>query len=160
MWCAFGGGMSWAVYIFCMLIMGAGLYTSLFFASTAVVALAEILARRIKTPVTVLMVPMIIPLIPGGTLYYAMSYLLESRYELFAQEARSLTLQVFAIALGIIITTSLSRAVFTEMCIRDRRRPLRQRPTTSGRTEARPQRPPYGALNGQKSQWCPASPGH
>ena len=113
LWCAFGGGMSWAVYIFCMLIMGAGLYTSLFFASAAVVALAEILARRIKTPVTVLMVPMIIPLIPGGTLYYAMSYLLEIRYELFAREARSLTLQVFAIALGIIITTSLSRAVFT-----------------------------------------------
>ena len=28
------------------------------------------------------------------------------------------------------------------------------------RTEARPQRPPYGALNGQKSQWCPASLGH
>ena len=38
----FGSGMSWAVYIFCMLIMGAGLYTSLFFASAAVVALAEI----------------------------------------------------------------------------------------------------------------------
>ena len=41
-----------------------------FAAALATAALAEVLARLLKTPVLTLLVPMLVPLVPGGDLYY------------------------------------------------------------------------------------------
>ena len=35
---------------------------------------SEIMAKALKTPATLFVVPAIIPLVPGGSLYYTMSY--------------------------------------------------------------------------------------
>ena len=44
-------------------------------------AFGELLARAVKAPVIMLLVPMLIPLIPGGDLYYMMSFLVRGQYE-------------------------------------------------------------------------------
>ena len=38
------------------------------------VSYSEIMAKLLKTPATLFVIPAIIPLVPGGSLYYTMSY--------------------------------------------------------------------------------------
>lgn len=111
LWIGVGGALSWAAYL---LVYGASdnMFMSLMIASAAVVAVSEILAREIKVPVTMLMAPMLIPMVPGGALYYTMSYLVRDENTMFAESLRSLLLQAGAIAAGIIVTTSVMTNFF------------------------------------------------
>lgn len=43
---------------------------------------AEISARKLKAPATVFFIPALVPLIPGSTLYYTISYLVEKNWDL------------------------------------------------------------------------------
>ncbi|MDT3844521.1 MAG: threonine/serine exporter family protein [Bacillota bacterium] len=68
---AVGGLIDWATYLF-----GVHLGWDLFFASLAASAAtelySEIAARRLHTPATIIYIPGMIPLVPGGSLYHAM----------------------------------------------------------------------------------------
>ncbi len=104
-WIGCGGALSWIAYLLGLHLSGST-FTALFVATAAVVAAAEVLARVIRVPVIMLLVPMIIPLIPGSSLYYAMRYLIGDRNVAFVDSLRSLLIQSGAIALGLIVTTS------------------------------------------------------
>ena len=67
-----GGLLAWGVYLLAELLHLSNFLSCLLAASFAVLY-AEVLARRLKTPATIFVVPAILPLVPGGTLYYAMS---------------------------------------------------------------------------------------
>ena len=87
---ALGSGIGWVVY----LVSVAGGHGKAFgmLASSLVIAIcSEVTARLIKTPVILLLVPMLIPEIPGGDLYYTMYSLIEG--------------EAGAIALGIILAS-------------------------------------------------------
>lgn len=102
---ALSSALSWMGYACCMLL-GSGVFWA-FFCGTAVAALiSEILARVVKVPVLMLLVPILIPLIPGGDLYHMMSSLIRGREEAAFSFARLLLLKAGAIALGIICTAS------------------------------------------------------
>ena len=62
---ALGSGAGWAVYLVCR-AMGCSIFTGLLAASLFVAALSEVLARMLRTPVILLLVPMLIPEVPGG----------------------------------------------------------------------------------------------
>lgn len=68
---ALGSGAGWAVYLVCR-AMGCSIFTGLLAASLFVAALSEVLARMLRTPVILLLVPMLIPEVPGEALYYTM----------------------------------------------------------------------------------------
>lgn len=53
---------------------------ALFVSSLFITTLSEILARFLKTPVILLLVPILIPEIPGADLYYTMYYLVQGSY--------------------------------------------------------------------------------
>lgn len=53
---------------------------ALFVSSLFITTLSEILARFLKTPVILLLVPILIPEIPGADLYYTMYYLVQGLY--------------------------------------------------------------------------------
>lgn len=72
---------------------------------------SELLARAVKAPVIMLLVPMLIPLIPGGDLYYMMSFLVRGQYEAFGQYAQRVLTEAGAIALGIICVASLMNII-------------------------------------------------
>ena len=73
---ALGSGVGWAVYLLCR-AAGWSIFSGLLAASLFVAALSEILARIIRTPVILLLVPMLIPEVPGEALYYTMYYLVQ-----------------------------------------------------------------------------------
>ena len=83
---ALGSGIGWVVY----LVSVAGGHEKAFgmLASSLVIAIcSEVTARLIKTPVILLLVPMLIPEIPGGDLYYTMYSLIEGDSAKFAWAA-------------------------------------------------------------------------
>lgn len=105
-----GGLMSWTVF----LALAAPLPSEAvryFFASAAVTIYAEIFARIVKTPTTTFLVPSLIPLIPGGALYYTMNYALNEQWNAFADKAIYTLELAMALALGIIAVTTINRIV-------------------------------------------------
>ena len=80
----------------------------------------EIFARVEKTPTTTFLAPGVIPLVPGGGLYYSMNYAMKEEWPLFAETALN-TLELAAfIAIGIIVVTSVSR-IFSAVWIKTRK---------------------------------------
>lgn len=82
-----------------------------FLSSIVIAALAEILARALRTPVPILLVPMLIPEIPGGDLYYTMYYLIEKQYNAFGNYSSRVLMEAGAIALGIILVSHMARLI-------------------------------------------------
>lgn len=104
------GGLGWLMFL---LLEGhvAPVFQYLY-ATIFVSAMSEITARIWKAPATIFLLPGIIPLVPGGGLYYCMSYLLDGDYTLFAQKGLQTTAYAGAIAAGVSIVTSLVRVIF------------------------------------------------
>ena len=93
---ALGGLLCWGIYL------GMDAWThreflSCLVAASFAVVYAELLARRLKTPATLFVVPAILPLLPGGSLYYTMENVVHGRLE----EARSYGTQTLVVALAI-----------------------------------------------------------
>lgn len=109
-WIAFGGGLGWLVYLLVEPVHG--LFAGLFFATVTVVTLSEILSRVLKSPVILFLVPMLIPLVPGGGLYYMMDALIRGSADL-PLRVESVAVQVGAIAGGLIVMTSIMGNFFT-----------------------------------------------
>ena len=68
---------------------------------------SEIWARVLNTPATTILMPTVIPLIPGGSLYYAMDAALRHDAPEFILKAK----KAIGLAAGIMIVTSLSRPI-------------------------------------------------
>lgn len=109
-WIAMGGGLGWIVYLLCV-AGGHGMFMGLFAASLFVGVLSELSARLLKTPVILLLVPMLIPEIPGGDLYYTMYHLVQRHYVEFGNSSNQVLTEAGAIALGIILSSYLARFV-------------------------------------------------
>jgi uncharacterized membrane protein YjjB (DUF3815 family) len=105
-----GGLISWTVFLLLANLVP-GESARYFLASAAVTVYAEVFARVIKTPTTTFLVPSLIPLIPGGSLYYTMNYALNEQWSSFISKA-FYTLELAAsLALGIIAVTTLTRLI-------------------------------------------------
>ena len=107
---ALGGGAGWAVYLMCT-ANGHSMFAGLFVASLCVAAFSGILARVLKAPVILLLVPMLIPEIPGGDLYYAMYDLVQRNFADFGNSANKVLAEAGAIALGIILASYIAKFV-------------------------------------------------
>lgn len=105
---ALGSGAGWAVYLLCR-AAGWSIFSGLLAASLFVAALSEILARIIRTPVILLLVPMLIPEVPGEALYYTMYYLVQGLKEEFSTYLTLVLTEAGAIALGIILASHVAR---------------------------------------------------
>lgn len=103
-----GGLMSWTVFLLLEPVLP-GEAVRYFLSSAAVTVYAEVFARVIKTPTTTFLVPSLIPLIPGGALYYTMNYALNEQWPAFADKAVYTLGLAAALALGIIAVTTLTR---------------------------------------------------
>lgn len=96
----------------CGTLMGMMLLTDDVFFQNLVAALAaalyaEIVARILRTPVTVFLLPALVCLAPGARLYSAMSYLVSGNQELFLSNAMDTILIAIAIAVGIVLVSVL-----------------------------------------------------
>ena len=79
----------------------------LFFASAVASVMAEIFARIMKAPSTVFLISMLVPLIPGGNLYYTMSHLVLGESAQFNIYLRLVLWEASSIALGVMDVVSV-----------------------------------------------------
>lgn len=70
---------------------------------------AELLARFLKKPATLFMIPGFIPLVPGGETYNTVRYLVEGRYLDGAAMGMRAALIGSAIAFGVFVSSTLLR---------------------------------------------------
>ncbi|MCI8515036.1 MAG: threonine/serine exporter [Lachnospiraceae bacterium] len=106
-----GGALSWIFYLLVREFSGGSALAGLFFSTIAVALLAEISARIIKTPVITLLVPMLIPLIPGGDLYRSMTFLVQNDMASFADSSKFTASEAGSIALGLLLVTTLMQII-------------------------------------------------
>lgn len=103
-----GGLVAWSVYlIFRSSIPDESIRYLI--ASAAITVYAEAFARILKTPTTTFLVPAIIPLVPGGSLYYTMNHALNTEWQPFISRAFYTLQLALCIAVGIIAITTLTR---------------------------------------------------
>lgn len=107
-----GGALDWAVYLLCV-HYGCSPFICMLFATMTAALSSEILARVIHAPVLILLVPMLVPLIPGGALYRSMDALVRGEQENFLAHGSSAIISAGAICLGIICVTAITHTVFT-----------------------------------------------
>ena len=105
--CSLNGAVSWLVYLLCdFLTVDAARY---FVATIAVSVLAEVFARMEKAPATIFLVIGIIPLVPGGGLYYTMDALINGNFAMFSARGVQTAAAAGAIAAGASMVTSIVR---------------------------------------------------
>lgn len=106
---AIGGGIGW---LFFLLAEPGGDLVRYCTASAAITLYAEVMARIQRTPVTVYLVPALIPLVPGGLIYEAMLHALGGRNDLFLSVGLHALTITGALTLGIVTVSSLMRLVY------------------------------------------------
>ena len=105
-----GGLLSWTVYLLlCLFINNEPLVYLLVSITTSVYA--EVLAVNLKTPTTTFLIISLIPLIPGGSLYYTMAYALDGNLDSFISKAVSTLSLAAALSVGIIIVLSVFKHI-------------------------------------------------
>lgn len=108
--CALISALGWAVYLAVMQRTGAPLGT--FFAALVVALLSRLFAVRCRCPVTVFLISGVIPMVPGGGVYWTAYYLVMDQLQL-ASETGFHTLKIaVAIVLGIMLVFELPQSLF------------------------------------------------
>ena len=102
-----GGALDWAIYLL-LTENGHSVFAGMFFATVTAAVLSEVLARALRIPVLMSLVPMLIPLIPGGNLYRTMSAFVRSENQDFLHYAKQTVTEAGAIALGIIAVAAIT----------------------------------------------------
>lgn len=94
-----GGMATWIVYLLCAESLE-GIFIPTLIASAFAALFSEIMARTFKAPVPLYLLPSVVPLIPGGSLYYAMSYCVNRNWQLSGEYGFQTLQYALAIALG------------------------------------------------------------
>ena len=106
-----GGFLSWLLFVVLANLVDSE-PLNYFIVAMVISIYAEIMARVVKTPTTTFITTALIPLIPGGSLYYTMAYAFHSNIDRFLEKAIYTLQLASSLALGIIIATTLSRIFF------------------------------------------------
>jgi len=116
-WATLGALLDAIIYLFC------SMYTpNLFLTTMAGAAVAtiysDIMAPRLQVPVTLLLLPSIVPLIPGGSLYYTMACIISVDKEGIFKYGIGTMEAALGIAVGILISSLIFQEYrqFKDMC--------------------------------------------
>ncbi|SCZ07131.1 threonine/serine exporter family protein [Alkaliphilus peptidifermentans] len=103
----FGGAIGWGLYSYLNHITG-NIVLATFIASFFIALIGEIFAITDRKPITVFIIPGIVPLVPGFGIYFTMLSILEQNYERAAQYGSEALLISIAIAGALTIVLSLN----------------------------------------------------
>ena len=101
-----GGGLAWSLYLLLFKLTG-DIFTSTLFSAGFGAIYAEVLARYYRAPATLFVIPAMVPHIPGGALYYMMSYFVQGNKLAASTYAELVLIYATAIAAGISIVWAL-----------------------------------------------------
>ncbi len=106
---ALGGAIGWAV--FQLFAFTGNDIVQYFMATIALSVYSEVMARIFKTPVTVFLIVALIPLVPGGGIYYTMEYCINGNIPMFVQEGLHTIFITGALSIGILVVSALVRLI-------------------------------------------------
>ena len=104
------GGIGWTFYYYLINATNNDILSN-FLAAVLVAWISEYLARKLKYPAILFVIPGIIPLVPGLGMYNTMLYLVQTNYELAISKGANVLFVGGAISLGVLVVTSLSRTL-------------------------------------------------
>ncbi|WP_077367296.1 threonine/serine exporter family protein [Anaerosalibacter sp. Marseille-P3206] len=104
------GGLGWVVNLIMTDFTNSSV-TGMFFGALTVGILGEILAKRFKKPATIFIIPGIITLVPGAGMYYTMLALIKKRFYDAIKTGTETIFIAAAIAIGIILSSTLSNSI-------------------------------------------------
>ena len=107
---ALGGGISWFFYLLLLHFTGSHL-ESLFFASIVGGIFSEVMARLLKTPVTTFVICTVIPLVPGGGMYYTMLATIQGNITKSLSVGLGTIADAGAIAVGLVFVSSVAKLI-------------------------------------------------
>jgi uncharacterized membrane protein YjjB (DUF3815 family) len=110
----FGGALSWAVYLV-VFHFSQNLFLANLVATLMIFGYSEIVARIMKAPANIFLIPAIIPLLPGNALYYTMRGLVDGDKEMFYNYGISTAIIAFGIATGIVAGSILFKQALTSL---------------------------------------------
>ncbi|MGG7057436.1 threonine/serine exporter family protein [Clostridium nigeriense] len=102
------GALGWFVYKFSLMI-GVSDTTSLFLAALALSTYSEIFARVLKTPVTTFVIAALIPLVPGGGMYYTMVEAITGDVMKSLEIGINTMASAGSLALGIVLVSTITK---------------------------------------------------
>lgn len=106
-----GGSIAWIFYLIC-LNNNCSTVFSFFIGSIAGSIYSEVMARIQKTPVTTMIICAIIPLVPGGGMYYTMQKVVEGDVSGSLNTGLTTLSVAGAIALGVVMVSSITKAIY------------------------------------------------
>lgn len=109
--CVLGGGFSWATYCVVIHYTGNSVLAS-FCGAIICAAYAEIIARIRKYPAISYLVVALLPLIPGAGVYYTSNYIVKGDMSMFAEKGTQTIAVAGAIAVGILLVSTVMRLAF------------------------------------------------
>ncbi len=101
-----GGSLGWFAYLLAGQFMS--VVSQNLVAAIVVGLFAEIMSRVMKAPATIFLIIGILPMVPGGGIYYTMEYAVYGNTEMFLEKG----LQTFAISAAIAFGVSISSSIF------------------------------------------------
>ncbi len=104
------GGLTQLAYAVVM-IPSANNELSLLIAAAVGAAIAQVMARVMRVPATFFTIPSIIPLVPGSSLYYTMSWALRGNFAKFSERGMATLLSALSIAFGMMIVLVLTGGI-------------------------------------------------
>lgn len=110
--CGITGAAGWCIYLILDKYIGVSTSISSFFGTLVVVLIARMLTVRMKCPITIFLVPGVIPMVPGAILYHTTYYLVVNELGMAATKGLEAVKVSFGIVLGIAIVLSIPRDVF------------------------------------------------
>lgn len=105
---ALGGGLSWLLLVLLKHVTESEAIRY-FLVAFMISLYAEGMARLFKSPATTFLMVSLIPLIPGGSLYYTMASAFARDVTLFLTRASGTVSLTVALALGIVLATALTK---------------------------------------------------
>ena len=102
-----GGFLSWTLFVL-LKFVSANEPVRYFIVAVVISIYAEIMARMLKTPTTTFHMVALIPLIPGGSLYYTMASIFEEDLDHFLDRGIHTLELAVALAFGIVIVTAVA----------------------------------------------------
>ncbi len=110
--CGITGMAGWLTFLFVSSRPYMSASVASFFGAFVVVLIARILTVYMKCPITVFLIPGILPLVPGAGVYYTAYYIVTNQLTQASLKGIESLKIAFAIVMGIVIVVSIPREVF------------------------------------------------
>lgn len=107
---AFASALAYVIYIYFVKIGLSSVFAA-FTAAFMIGSLGEAFSRIQRMPATIYVLPGLITLVPGGGMYYTMSYLIQDNTSMFLSEALNTFFIAIALSVGILASTIFSRSI-------------------------------------------------